>query len=278
MKRPFQIVDVFHSGPASGNPLAVVFSADDLDSAQMLHITRWLNFSETCFLLEPAHASADYRVRIFTPESELPFAGHPTLGSCHAWLLNHSPRKFDAIIQECAAGLITIKRDATRLAFAAPPLQRSGPVSESQLLEIAEFLRIPRAEIEAATWADNGPGWIALQLASADAVNALKPTARHHTSLYIGVIGPYGAEACPAFEVRTFFTDQHLNVREDPVTGSLNAAVAQWLLATGRATAPYVVAQGRSIGHDGRVYVLEEDGAIWIGGNCNTLFAGDCEL
>ncbi len=274
MNRPFQLVDVFHDGAFSGNPLAVVFDADDLSTEAMQTMTRWLNLSETAFLLRPNSPKADYRVRIFTLERELPFAGHPTLGSCHAWLWSGAtPADESLIIQECGAGLVPIRRSAGLLAFAAPPLIREGAVEESKVAELAEFLRIDRSLIIDAQWADNGPGWVVVLLASADQVLALEPVRDYPRRIEIGVVAPYPAGNPIAFELRAFFTDQHGAVREDPVTGSLNASTAQWLLSSGRTAAPYIVAQGTRLGRSGRVHIAK-DREVWVGGATVTLFSG----
>ncbi len=277
MNRPFQLVDVFHDGPYSGNPLAVVADADDLTTAEMQAITRWLNLSETAFLLRPEVPGADYRVRIFTLDRELPFAGHPTLGSCHAWLDGGGvPADASRIIQECGAGLVPVRRGAVRLAFAAPPLIRGGPVDESTLAAVAGFLRIDRSRILAAQWADNGPGWIVVLLGSADEVLALDPVRDSAGRMDVGVVGPHPAGSPNAFELRAFFTDPHGGVIEDPVTGSLNASTAEWLLATGRAAAPYIAAQGTRLGRRGRIYIERDAEAVWVGGRTTTLFSGLC--
>ncbi len=276
MTRAFQLVDVFHDQPYSGNPLAVVFDATDLDTDQMQTITRWLNLSETTFLLPPTTEQADYRVRIFTLDREMPFAGHPTIGTCHAWLAaGNTPRNPQQIIQECGAGLVPIRRVDDRLAFAAPALLRGGAVDEATAHEVAQFLRIDRAEIIDIQWADNGPGWIAVLLASAEAVLALEPHGEHHRRLDLGVVGPYAPGHSTAVEVRAFFSDPNGRVLEDPVTGSLNASVAQWLLASGRIKAPYVAAQGTRLGRRGRVYISQDShSAVWVAGSATSLFAG----
>ena len=276
MNRRFELVDVFSELPLSGNPLAVVLDADDLSTDAMLQLTRWLNLSETTFLLPPHDPAADYRVRIFTLDREMPFAGHPTLGSCHAWLsAGGQPRNKSQIIQECGAGLVPIRRSDTALAFGAPPLIRGGPVDESKVLELAEFLRVDRAQILDAQWADNGPGWIVLLLESAAAVLELEPNWGYSAHIDLGVVGPYPPRSPLAFELRAFFTDHQGGVREDPVTGSLNAATAQWLLASGRAQAPYIASQGTRVGRTGRVYVdVDERGGVWIGGMTTTVFSG----
>jgi PhzF family phenazine biosynthesis protein len=277
MSHTFTLVDVFGAEEFSGNPLAVMHDAEDLDGEEMLRITRWLNFSETTFLLQPTTPAADYRVRIFTPQRELPFAGHPTLGSCHAWLsAQASPPDKRHLVQECGAGLIPLTRAGSDLSFAAPPLIRSGPVDEAKVAEIVTVLRIERDAIVDVQWADNGPGWVAVLLESADAVLALEPERWHTSRVDIGVVGPYPTGRPAAFELRAFFSDHLGTVREDPVTGSLNASVAQWLLGTGRAVAPYVASQGTRVGCRGRIVVTRDvEGTVWIGGSTQTLFSGE---
>lgn len=277
MERQFRQVDVFAEEAFLGNPVAVVHGADDLTDDAMQRFASWTNLSETTFLLAPADERADYRLRIFTPGSELPFAGHPTLGSAHAWLeAGGSPARPDVVIQECGAGLVPVRRSPDgRLAFQAPPLIRSGPVEEALLEEIAASLRIKRADILDAQWADNGPGWVAVELASADAVLALAPGA---TSEDIGVFGPYPPGSPEAFEVRAF-TPLINGTGEDPVTGSLNASLAMWLLASGKATAPYTASQGTVLGRRGRVHVtVDADGSIWVGGRARTLISGGIHI
>jgi PhzF family phenazine biosynthesis protein len=280
VKRSFQLVDVFGDRPFSGNPLAVVFDADGLDAERMQQIARWINLSETTFLCSPSDRNADYRVRIFTPARELPFAGHPTLGTCHAWLTAQAnfPGASD-ITQECGAGLIRIRRTDSRLAFAAPPLIRSGPVDEAKLEEITRILGIQRAQIVDAQWADNGPGWIAVLLASAEAVLNVEPVRHHPAQFDLGLVGQYASGSPEAFEIRAFFTDHQGIVREDPVTGSLNASVAQWLLATGRAHAPYTASQGTRLGRSGRIAIDKDaSGTVWVGGKVATLFSGNSDF
>jgi PhzF family phenazine biosynthesis protein len=276
MKR-FELVDVFNEGAFSGNPLAVVLDADDLSTETMQQITGWLNLSETAFLLPANGPAADYRVRIFTLERELPFAGHPTLGTCHAWLsAGGRPRNPLEIIQECGAGLIPIRPRDSTLEFAAPPLLRGGNVAEIEILELARFLRIERSQIADAQWADNGPGWVVVLLDSAAAVLALEPLRDYPARLDLGVVGPYPPGTPVAFELRAFFTDQHGGVREDPVTGSLNASAAQWLLSSGRAVAPYIASQGTRLGRSGRVHISTDAlGGVWVGGKTATVFSGN---
>jgi PhzF family phenazine biosynthesis protein len=276
MLRQFRQVDVFTSTPYRGNPLAVVFGADGLMTEQMQRFANWTNLSETTFLLVPDDDVADYQVRIFTPSRELPFAGHPTLGTCHAWLeAGGQPRRAGVVVQQCEAGLIAIRQDDGGLAFAAPPLLRSGPVDEPLAQHIADILRIGRQEIVDLQWADNGPGWIAVLLASADAVLAVRPGV---TDLDLGVAGPHPPGGPAAFEVRAF-SPKDGAIDEDPVTGSLNASLAQWLLATGRARAPYLARQGTVLGRNGQVRITSDpDGAVWVGGSAVTCISGTVDL
>jgi PhzF family phenazine biosynthesis protein len=275
VQRAFAQVDVFTTTPYRGNPVAVVLDGGGLSAAEMQRFANWTNLSETTFVLEPAVDGADYLVRIFTPTIELPFAGHPTLGTCHAWLAATGRERQDEVVQQCAAGLVPIRRTAEGLAFAAPALLRSGPVEPALVDAIAAVLCIERAEIVDAQWADNGPGWVAVLLADADAVLALRPS---FAELDIGVVGPHAAGAAEAFEVRAFFPKDGAMV-EDPVTGSLNASLAQWLLETCRATAPYVARQGTALGRAGKVHVTRDrDGTIWIGGGTVTCVSGHVEL
>jgi PhzF family phenazine biosynthesis protein len=277
MQRPFRQVDVFTTTPYLGNPVAVVLDATAMSDDEMARFARWTNLSETTFVLPPDDGEADYRVRIFTPEVELPFAGHPTLGTCHAWLeAGGTPARDGTIVQQCAAGLVRVRRAENQLAFAAPPLLRSGPVDEPLVRRIAEVLGIDRGDIVDAEWADNGPGWVAVLLDSADAVLALRPGA---TDIDLGVVGPYPPGSPQAFEVRAFTPKLAGGAGEDPVTGSLNASLAGWLLRTGRATAPYVASQGTALGRQGRVHVsLDDDGTIWVGGGTVTCVAGQVDL
>jgi PhzF family phenazine biosynthesis protein len=274
--RPFHQVDVFTTTAYAGNALAVVLDAQGLSTDQMQRFANWTDLSETTFVLPPSASGADYQVRIFTPEAELPFAGHPTLGTCHAWLsLGGRPARSDMIVQQCAAGLIHVRRTADGLAFAAPPLLRSGSVEESRVRRLAEMLAIDRSEILEAEWADNGPGWVAVLLRDAQAVLALQPGLVDQS---VGVVGAYPQGSPHAFEVRAFFPKQGATA-EDPVTGSLNASLAQWLLRTGRASAPYVASQGTALGRSGRVHIsADADGSIWVGGGTVTCITGQVEL
>ena len=280
MDFPFTLVDVFGAQPLAGNPLAVVHDAGALDTGQMLRITRWLNFSETTFLVPPTDPAADYRVRIFTPDRELPFAGHPTLGTCWAWLSRGGAARDPAVIvQQCGAGLVTVRRDGDKLAFAAPPLLRDGPVDETTIAEVADFLNIDRSDIVDIQWVDNGPGWIAVLMASTEAVLGVKPAARCATRAEIGLVAPHAPGGPADFELRAFFTDQDGTVREDPVTGSLNASIAQWLFASGRATDSYLAAQGTAIGRSGRIGISHDaDGQVWVAGAADILSSGAFHL
>jgi PhzF family phenazine biosynthesis protein len=275
MQRRFRQVDVFTDAAYRGNPVAVVLDGEGLSDADMLRFANWTNLSETTFVLPPTDPSADYRVRIFTPVHELPFAGHPTLGTCHAWLAERGGGDKSVVVQECTAGLVPVRRQAGRLAFAAPPLVRSGPVDESLVRDIATALELVRADIEDAQWVDNGPGWVAVLLASAAAVLSVQPRFIDHD---VGVVGPHPPGAPEAIEVRAFFPKDG-TMAEDPVTGSLNASLAEWLLRTGRITAPYVASQGTALGRAGRVHVdRDADGTIWVGGGTITCVSGEVQL
>jgi PhzF family phenazine biosynthesis protein len=276
MTRPFSQVDVFTSAPYHGNPVAVVLDGAGLTAEQMQRFANWMNLSETTFVLPTTDPGADYRVRIFTPVAELPFAGHPTLGTCHAWLASGgTPRQPDVMVQECQAGLVALRRTPDGLAFAAPPVLRDGPVDGELQERIASVLGLDASAIVDASWADNGPGWVAVLLDSADAVLAVKPGA---IDFDLGVVGPYPAGSPAAFEVRAFFPKDG-STAEDPVTGSLNASLAAWLLRTGRATAPYVASQGTALGRSGRVHISQDgEGAIWVAGGTITCVTGHVDL
>lgn len=266
--RGFSQVDVFTDEFLYGNPVAVVHDADGLTTEEMAAFARWTNLAETTFLLPPSSPDADYRLRIFTISRELPFAGHPTLGSARAWLARGGvPKTPGRLVQECGAGLVTVRVDETRLAFAAPPLVRSGPVTLSDLLAVAAALRVRPEDVVDAQWADNGPGWVAVLLPSAADVLAVKPDYANFGGFEsVGVVGPHPAGGDVAFEVRAF-VDEGSRFDEDPVTGSLNAAIAQWLIPAGIAPARYVAAQGTALGRRGRVHVSQADGEIWVGGD-----------
>jgi PhzF family phenazine biosynthesis protein len=276
LRRSFAQVDVFTTVACLGNPVAVVLDGAGLATEDMQRFARWTNLSETTFVLPPTTSEADYRVRIFTPAIELPFAGHPTLGTCHAWLTSGQVgQDRDVVVQECGAGLVTVRRVAEGLAFAAPPLVRSGPVDEVLVRRMAEVLRVERSEIIDAQWVDNGPGWVAALFESAEAVLSLQPG---DVDFDLGVVGPYPEGSPEAFEVRAFVPADSATV-EDPVTGSLNASLAEWLLRTGRATAPYTASQGTALGRSGRVHITCDDtGTIWTGGGTVSCVVGHVEL
>jgi len=278
MPLPFRQVDVFSSEPLRGNPVAVVHDADGLTEAQMAAFARWTNLSETTFLLRPTTDEADYRLRIFTPGGELPFAGHPTLGSAHAWLEEGGTPRGEELLQECGVGLVRVRR-GERLAFAAPPLIRSGPVDDPDLDRVVHALRIERSAVVDAQWADNGAGWVAVLLRDADAVLALAPDCGAFDGLEIGVVGlhPEGSEVLA--EVRGFAPDA--GIPEDPVTGSLNAALAQWLIGNGTLPSSFVAAQGTVLGRAGRVHAdtdPDDPATIWIGGATVTTIDGSVSL
>ncbi|HEX5989240.1 MAG TPA: PhzF family phenazine biosynthesis protein [Solirubrobacterales bacterium] len=274
--RRFSQVDVFGSGPCSGNPVAVVLDAEGMGDEEMQRFARWTNLAETTFVLPPTRPGADYRARIFTPVLELPFAGHPTLGTCHAWLQGGGePRDSAEIVQECDAGLVRVRPAADTLAFAAPPLVRSGPASKEDAARVAAALGVDPGEMLAVEWVDNGPGWICALFESAERVLELRPGA---LDFDLGAVGfhPAGAEA--AIEVRAWAPVNGL-AAEDPVTGSLNASVAQWLLGDGRLSAPYLATQGTAIDRAGRIEISrDEKGTVWVGGRAETVIAGSVEL
>ncbi|ODT36900.1 MAG: phenazine biosynthesis protein PhzF [Lautropia sp. SCN 70-15] len=271
--RRFHQLDVFTDTPYLGNPLAVVHDAQGLSDARMAAFARWTNLSETTFLLPPTDPQADYRVRIFTPGGELPFAGHPTLGSCHAWLTaGGAPRSHDTIVQQCGVGLVRIRRDGPRLAFAAPPLRRTGPVDDALLARIAAALGLTKSEILAHQWVDNGPGWCAVMLGSAERVLAVRPDWAALGDVKLGLIGSQPAGSDTDFEVRAFVPT--LGVPEDPVTGSLNAGLAQWLMGAGLAASNYTVRQGTALGRAGKVFLDRIGNDIWVGGQVADCIAG----
>jgi PhzF family phenazine biosynthesis protein len=260
----FDQVDVFAEQPYQGNALAVVTDADALTAEQMQAFARWTQLAETTFLLKPETPGAHYRVRIFTPARELPFAGHPTLGTCKVWLGQHAAVADDEIIQECAAGLIRIRRQGERLAFSAPPLLRSGPLDGDTLSRVREGLGLRAEQILASNWVDNGPGWLGVLLGSRDEVLGIKPDYAALKGLNVGVIAPWTGEGAEAdYEVRALIAEEGC---EDPVTGSLNASLAQWLIGNGTFAERYTVSQGTVIGHSGRVHIERVEGVVWVGG------------
>lgn len=280
MTHGFRQVDVFGEGACTGNPVAVVLDAEGLDDETLRRFSTWSNLSECTFLLPPTDPGADYRVRIFSLNTELPFAGHPTLGTARAWLdAGGVPARPGVVVQECGAGLVPVRIDGDRLAFGAPPRQRSGPVDSDTLGALIEILGVEQEQVMAAEWLDNGPGWVGLLLDHASTVLDLRPDASAHPGRWdIGVIGAHDPGTEASFELRAFFTEGAEPLREDPVTGSLNAAAAEWLIETGRASAPYVAAQGTAMGRRGRVYVSHEDGKLWVGGRARVVLSGSAAL
>ena len=313
-QRPFKQIDVFTATPYFGNPLAVVLDGSGLDDAAMQRFACWTNLSETTFVLPPTHSAADYRVRIFTPGGELPFAGHPTLGSCHAWLeAGGQPKSKEFIVQECAKGLIKIRcnADSSQLAFAAPSLTRSAPTNDV-LMHVARALGINAEQVTAAQLLDNGPIWLGLLLDSPDTVLQLQPNHQALATLGIkvGVAGIYTLPTSPliartnreakAFEqttagkapdfgeslqanleesleinleVRAFAACMGIN--EDPVTGSLNASLAQWLMDDGLMLKHYTASQGVCMGREGLVDLHQDtQGQVWVGGKSVTCVSG----
>ena len=276
--RPFQQVDVFTATPYQGNPVAVVLDGHGLSTAQMQAFTDWTQLSEATFLLPPTQSEADYRVRIFCPGRELPFAGHPTLGSCHAWLAaGGQSRHAQEIVQECGVGLVRIRREGHRLAFEAPPLQRSGPLAAEDLDRIIEGLGLNPSDIVAHAWCDNGPPWQSVMLRSAAQVRQLRPDACRLAGRFTGVVAPHAAGSETSFEVRAFFPGQQ-GLMEDPVTGSLNAALAQWMIGAGIAPSRYEATQGTALGRAGRVHVQADEDGVWIGGDSVSCVSGTVRL
>jgi len=273
----FSQLDVFTDQPMLGNPLAVVHDATELEQASMQRFAAWTHLSETTFLLPPTLDGADYQVRIFTPGGELPFAGHPTLGSCHAWLLaGGRPRNPELIVQQCGIGLVRVRLQDHRLAFAAPPLLRDGPLDNSLLERIARALGLDRRTIRAHQWVDNGPGWCAVMLDSAQRVRSVRPDFSMIHDLKLGLIGPQSQGSDTAFEVRAFVPA--LGVPEDPVTGSLNAGLALWLMRVGLAPNRYVAAQGSALGRSGRIHVERLGEDVWVGGDVTNVIQGTVQL
>ena len=273
---PFAQVNVFSATPLGGNPLAVVHAAEDLSEEAMASLARWTNLSETTFLLRPTDSEADYRVRIFTPASELPFAGHPTLGTCHAWLAaGGKPRNPDCVVQQCGIGRVRVRRDRSRLEFAAPPLRRTGPLEPEVLAKITRALSLAPSDIVHHQWVDNGPGWCAVMLRSARQVLSVRPSWASLDPLKLGVIGPHEAGHDAAFEVRAFIGPGGY---EDPVTGSLNASVAQWLIGAGLAKTSYVAAQGAALQRAGRIYLRKDGAETWVGGDVVEVIRGELRV
>lgn len=277
---PFRQVDVFSAEPWLGNPLAVVHDADGVTDEEMARFARWTNLSETTFLCAPTDPGADYRVRIWTTTGELPFAGHPTIGSAHAWLEAGGVPRGDVLVQECGAGLVDVRR-SPRLGFAAPPLRRSGPVDADLRARIVRALGVTDAAVEDMAWIDNGPGWVGVDLGSADAVRAVVPDVASFTDLKVTVLGRWDAGAAAELgadvEVRAFYADGR-EFGEDPVTGSANAGLAQWLIGTGALPSSYTARQGSIIGREGRVRLDAVEGQVWVSGDAVTRIVGEVDL
>ncbi len=273
--RAFSQVDVFSTEPLKGNPVAVVHDADGISDEEMQRFAHWTNLSETTYLLPPTDPAADYRLRIFTPSEELPFAGHPTIGSAHAWLESGGvPRDEGEIVQECGAGLLRVRR-GERLAFAAPPLLRDGPVTDDERAQILAALALTDDDVVDLSWGDNGPGWVVVLLRDAEAVLGVRPDWSSFGGLDIGVVGPHPSGSECAVEVRAFCPS--IGVVEDPVTGSLNASIGQWL-AGDRLPTSYVAAQGTALGRAGRVHVEKLGETVWVGGDATTTIKGTVGL
>ncbi|HEY8718963.1 PhzF family phenazine biosynthesis protein [Pengzhenrongella sp.] len=272
--RPFAQVDVFSPLPYRGNPVAVILDGEGLDDAAMQEVAQWTNLSETTFVLPPTRAEADYRVRIFAPGGELPFAGHPTRGTAHAWIENGGrPHGGSLIVQECAAGLIEVRRDKDILSFAAPATRRDGDLEAEFLSQVVEAFGIGPDQVLDHQWVDNGPGWAVLRLATAQQVLDLTPDFSKIPEAMVGAIGAYPEGSEHAFEMRTFAPG--LGIAEDPVCGSMNAAVGQWLTRTGQVAGSYRVSQGAKLGRAGDITItVDDDGTVWVSGATTTLFQG----
>jgi len=272
----FGQVNVFSAGPLGGNPLAVVHDAQGLSDERMAALARWTNLSETTFLLPPTDPDADYHVRIFTPFGELPFAGHPTLGTCHCWLAaGGKPKNPGVVVQQCGVGLVRVRCDGPRLEFAAPPLIRTGPLEPDLLSTITTALAIAPVDIIKHQWIDNGPGWCAVMLRSARKVLELKPDWAALGPLKLGVVGPHDSGHDAALEVRAFIGPGKF---EDPVTGSLNASLAQWLIGAGIAEPSYVASQGAALGRAGRIHLRKDGDDVWVGGDVVDVIRGQIAL
>jgi len=272
----FSQINVFSADPVSGNPVAVIHDAEALSEDQMCALARWTNLSETTFLLKSDNPKADYRLRIFSPGGELPFAGHPTLGSCHAWLsAGGKPRDSDVIVQQCDAGLINIRREGSLLEFSAPPLVRCGPLEDEVVSKIAKAFDLSLSEIVRHQWVDNGPGWCAIILDSAQQVLSLKPDWAALSPLNLGVAGPHGSGHDADLEVRAFVGKRGY---EDPVTGSLNASLAQWLVKDNLIKPIYTAAQGTILQRAGRVHLRQFLDEVWVGGQVIEVINGEINL
>lgn len=277
-ERRIELVDVFGRAPLTGNPLAVVVDSDGLSDEEMLEITQWMGFSETTFLTEPVDPMADYKVRIFTLRGELPFAGHPTLGTCHVWRTIAGSTD-DEIVQECGVGLVPLRVEDPLYFFRAPDQIKDGPIDEETFAMILDVLGVGADRVVSSRWVDNGPGWSGVLMETAGEVLDLQPSFdRNSAHLDIGVVGFYPESSETLYEVRAFFSNDQGALLEDPVTGSLNASVAQWLISEGRVEAPYVASQGTAIGRHGRVHVTGDGGDVWVGGQVFDVVEGQTGL
>lgn len=277
---PFRQVDVFSAEPWLGNPLAVIHDADGLSDEQMAAIARWTNLSETTFLCSPTNSTADYRVRIWTTGGELPFAGHPTIGSAHAWLEAGGAVRGDVIVQECGVGLVHVRREP-RLGFAAPPLRRSGEVEPELRARIVRALAVDESAVLDMAWTDNGPGWVGVDLGSARTVVEVVPDIAAFADLKVAIVGRWddasASDLGADVEVRAFYADGR-DFGEDPVTGSANAALAQWLIGTGALRESYVARQGSVIGRNGRVHIESAGTQVWVSGDAVTRIEGSIDV
>lgn len=273
--RRFIQCDVFSPVPTQGNALAVVVEAEGLSDAVFKRFAAWTNLAETTFLLPPADPAADYKVRIFTPSREMPFAGHPTLGSCAAWLHSGGVPKEDGVVrQECGVGIVDIDISGEQFAFAAPPTT-SASLPEAQRGAILEALDIAADDVLHAATLDNGPVWQVLHLKSAERVLAVDASRVKWPAFdAIGLIGAHPAGAECEYEVRMLAPSSGMS--EDPITGSLNAAIACWMQAEDRLPQPVTVAQGTKIDRHGRVAIRPQGdgGRILIGGDTHVVVDG----
>lgn len=269
----FREVDVFCNIAFDGNPLAVIHGADGIAEDEMQTIANWTNFSETTFLLEPIDDNADYRVRIFTPYEELPFAGHPTIGSAHAWLEEGgTPKAEGLVVQQCGIGLVTLRNDGKRLAFEAPPLIKSGPADDATRARTLAILGVTEVDVTAVEWIDNGPRWVAAELRDPALLGTLTPSPIDDDEVDITAYALASNIKDVDIEVRCFFGTE---IREDPVTGSANAGLAVYFRDEDKIQFPYVAAQGNYMGRDGRVYVSADDNrSLWVAGDAKTVVTG----
>lgn len=278
-QRPFSQVDVFSKTPTLGNPVAVVHDADGLSDAQMQSFARWTNLSETTFLMKPTQKGADYRLRIFMPDgNELPFAGHPTLGSAYAWLAHgRQPSSPEYITQECGIGLVKLRRTDTQLGFEAPELLRSGAIDDASLQKVLNALGVDRSRVVASNWVDNGPGFMGILLDSAESVLAVRPDLPALENAFVGLVGPHAKSGPADYEVRAIVPT--VSNGEDAATGSLNGGLAKWLTGSKLAPPSYTVRQGTILKREADIgIVTEADQSIWITGHCSLVIQGTVTL